>query len=295
MGRFQAAGWLAALVGLCCGAGTGVALEAPAKAEPKAEAVARYEVETHVNLAYRTDKEADAEKHRLDVYVPKGAKDFPVVFFVHGGTWRSGNKGMYAPVGLALAKCGIGAVVINYRLSPKVQHPAHVEDVARAFAWAVANVATYGGRADRLFLCGHSAGGHLVSLLALDEQYLKAVGRSVKDVTGVVSVSGVYSILPEFALFHPIFGKDAEVCRLASPLTHAAGKHPPFLLVYADKELPGLDKMAKEMDAALTKAKCEVALKEIKDRNHISIIVGAAGPSDPLSAAVREFVTRHTK
>ena len=93
--------------------------------------------EQHANIAYRTDKDADPERHLLDVYVPKGKKDFPVVLFVHGGSWKSGNKNLYAPLGQSLAADGIGCVICNYRLSPAVQHPAHVEDVAKAFAWTV--------------------------------------------------------------------------------------------------------------------------------------------------------------
>jgi len=266
---------------------------APA-AEPVRE-TPRFEVETHSDIAYRSDDKADPVRHKLDLYVPKGVKDFPVLIFVHGGTWRSGNKALYMPLGLTFAKAGIGTVVVNYRLSPQVKHPAHIEDVANAFAWTVANIGKYGGRADRIFVSGHSAGGHLVSLLALDETYLKAVGRSVRDIHGVLAVSGVYSILPQVPLFHAIFGKDEDVCKKASPMTHVSGKHPPFLLVFAESEIPGLDTMARDMHAALSKAACEVSLKEIKDRNHISIILGVITSTDALTVMMRDFVTQRGK
>src|SRR5205823_5671892 len=102
------------------------------------------------------------------------------VFFVHGGAWRNGDKsgilGVYSALGRFLVRHGLGAVIINYRLSPAVRHPAHVQDVAKAFAWTHKNIARYGGRPDQIFLCGHSAGGHLVALLATDPTYLKAEG-----------------------------------------------------------------------------------------------------------------------
>src|SRR5207245_1238220 len=72
----------------------------------------------------------------------------------------------------------------------------HVKDVARAFAWARKHIADYGGRPDQLFLLGHSAGGHLVSLLATDDKYLRAEGLEVTDVRGVIAVSGVYHLPP---------------------------------------------------------------------------------------------------
>lgn len=282
--------WLLAVV---LAGGVGFLGLAPARADrPAAEL---FEVERHADIAYRTDPDADKVRHRLDVYVPKGRKDFPVLFFVHGGAWTSGSKDWYVSVGNAFAAAGIGTVVTNYRLSPQVKHPAHAEDVAKAFAWAAENVGKYGGRADRIFLFGHSAGGHLVSLLATDASYLKAVKHSPDEVRGVVAVSGVYRLHPEFPLFQSVFGKDEEVCKKASPLTHAGGKHPPFLIVYAESDYRELDRMAIDMHAALEKAKSPAALLKCAGRNHISIITRVIDADDPLNTAVRDFVAKNEK
>lgn len=252
-------------------------------------------VEKHLDLAYRTDADADPDRHKLDVYVPKGKKDFPVMFFVHGGSWRSGNKGLYAAVGNSFAAAGVGTVVINYRLSPKVKHPAHVEDVAKAFAWTCENIGKYGGRADRVFACGHSAGGHLVSLIATDPSWLKAEKRSPADVRGVVAISGVYAIDADFPLFNSVFGKDPRVCKAASPLTHATGKHPPFLIAYADNDFAQLDQMAIDLDAALKKSESPTTLLKLAGRNHYTIIMNFISATDPLNKAVGEFIGKHAK
>jgi acetyl esterase/lipase len=261
-------------------------------AAPADAAGTGFEVVKHADIAYRTDKDADKERHKLDVYLPKGQKDFPVLFFVHGGAWKSGNKSWYAALGHAFAQLGVGVVVTNYRLSPQVKHPAHIEDVAKAFAWTCANAAKYGGRTDRLFVCGHSAGGHLVSLLATDPEYLKAENRSPADIAGVVSISGVYRIAHDFRLFNPVFGKDEEVCKKASPINHASGKLPPFLLAYADNDYQMLDEMAQDMHAALQKNHCRSDLMKLQDRNHFTIILKIVDPSDPLHKAVCEFVRK---
>ena len=263
---------------------------APASAQDTSLAV-----EKHLDIAYRTDAGADKERHKLDVYVPKGKKDFPVLFFVHGGSWRTGNKGLYTAVGNSFAGAGVGTVVINYRLSPKVQHPAHIEDVAKAFAWTAENISKYGGKADQIFACGHSAGGHLVSLMATDPIYLKAEKRTPADIRGVVAISGVYSIDAEFRLFNSVFGKDPDVCKKASPLTHATGKHPPFLIAYADNDFAQLDKMAIDMDAALKKCDSPTTLMKLADRNHYTIIMYLVDPSDLLNKAVGEFIGKHAK
>src|SRR5207237_10002694 len=156
--------------------------------------------------------------HKLDLYLPKDHKDFPVLLFVHGGAWTSGNKNLYGPLGQRFASNGIGTVIINYRLSPAVQHPAHAQDVAKAFAWTHKNIGKHGGRADRIFLSGHSAGGHLVALLATDETYLKAHKLAISDIKGVLPLSGVYTILPS-KLSERAFSKDLEACKDASPMT----------------------------------------------------------------------------
>jgi acetyl esterase/lipase len=251
--------------------------------------------ERHANIAYRTDKGADKERHLLDVYTPKGKKDFPVVLFVHGGSWRSGNKNLYAALGQSLAADGIGCVICNYRLSPAVQHPAHVEDVAKAFAWTAENIAKYGGKKEQLFLCGHSAGGHLVSLLVTDPQYLKAEKHLPTEVKGVASFSGVYEIVTGLTVLEAAFGKDEKVCKLASPLTHVTGKSPPFLIAYADTDFPRLDETALNMHAALKKAESPVELVKCKDRNHYTIIIQFVKSDDPLNKAFREFVQKNSK
>lgn len=253
-----------------------------------------FEVERHKDIAYRSDKEADKVRHMLDVYCPKGLKDFPVVLFVQGGSWTSGNKNLYQGLGNRFAKHGIGMVICNYRLSPDVQHPAHVEDVAKAFAWSHQNVAKYGGKAENLFVCGHSAGGHLVSLLAIDPTYLKAEKRSPEDIRGVVSISGVYRISAT-PVFKSAFGSDTEVCKKASPINHVEAKLPPFLVAYAETELPGLIDMAKEMQSALKKADVSSQLLECKDRNHVTIITSFADDEDSLNKAFRVFVKTKSK
>jgi len=246
--------------------------------------------EKHADIAYRTDKDADKARHALDVYVPKGKKDFPVVLFVHGGSWKSGNKVLYAALGQSLAADGIGCVICNYRLSPAVQHPAHVEDVAKAFAWVKANCGEYGGSKDKLFVSGHSAGGHLVALLGTDETYLKAEGCTTRDVCGVMAISGVYTITP--LVLGDIFGKDEAVCKAASPITHVKGHHPPFLIAYGNKDFPFLDLMAEEFGKKLKECKNEATVMKL-DRNHFSIIIEMGlKADDPLTRAMVAFMTK---
>jgi acetyl esterase/lipase len=274
----------------------------------------KYEVRELDDVAYFEGKGADSVRHKLDIFVPKDKKDFPVVVFVHGGAWMIGDKscvGLYSAVGRFLASRGVGAVFPNYRLSPWVKHPEHVKDVARAFAWTHKNIARYGGDPDRLFIGGHSAGGHLAALLATDEQYLKAEGLSRKNVRGVLAVSGVYRIPDKLEFlwtndgglgakvelktnpFDWIFGKDPKGRESASPVCHVCAGLPPFLLIYCDQDLPLLPEMADEFAAALKEKKCDVELIKVEDRNHNNVMFKATKADDPVAKAMLDFVRRH--
>jgi acetyl esterase/lipase len=161
--------------------------------------VGKYEVERIREVTYFRGQEEESFRHQLDLYLPKGQKEFPVVVLIHGGAWIMGDNrccGLYSSVGEFLASQGIGAVLPNYRLAPEFKHPEQIKDVARAFAWTRRHIVEYGGNADKLFLVGHSAGGHLAALLATDERYLKAEGLGTADIKGVIAVSGVYQIPP---------------------------------------------------------------------------------------------------
>jgi acetyl esterase/lipase len=253
-----------------------------------------FDVRAERDIPYYSGPGADKVKHRLDLYLPKGKSDFPVVMFVHGGAWVFGDKdfwGVHEAIGRMFARHGIGAAVISYRLSPAVQHPEHVKDVARAFAWLHDNVKKYGGRPDELFVCGHSAGGHLVSLLATDETYLKAEGLSLADIKGVMPISGVYLIPDKW--FTEVFGKDAETRKKASPINDVHAGCPPFCVVYGDDDFPTCGATSERFCQALKAEKVAAESLEIKKRNHIDIITGCGKDDDPCAKALVDFVMKH--
>jgi acetyl esterase/lipase len=256
------------------------------------DAAVTFDVVFTKNIAYVEGKDADPVRHRLDVYVPKGQKDFPVLLFAHGGGWKNGKKDEFEFLGKTLAKHGVGVVTINYRLFPDVKFPSNVQDVARAFAWTHDKIKQYGGNPDRLLVGGHSAGGHLVSLLATDESYLKAHKLRLSDIRGVVSISGLYEI--RRGRF-PLFEDSDEGVKKASPLHQVKEGLPPFLLVYGDHDFPGFGDMAETFAKALRDAKCQVTCMQVKDRTHGSVALKIAEEGDPVQQAILDFVGKQTR
>ncbi len=253
-----------------------------------------FETESIKDIAYYDGPDADPVRHKLDVYLPKGRRDFPVLMFIHGGGWFQGDKnhfGVYGILAKIFNRHGIAVVCPNYRLSPKVRHPEHIRDVARAFAWVHKNIGKHGGRADEIFVGGHSAGGHLCALLATDGSYLKEVGVPPNAIRGCLPLSGLF-IIPNDKIFEVAFGKNKDVRVNASPIQHVGPKAPPFLVMLGDNDLPACDRPQAD---AFCKAceKCSVAadLMEVPRRNHISILLNALSDTDPVTRSMLSFIT----
>jgi acetyl esterase len=110
----------------------------------------------------------DVPEHRLDVYIPTRARGpAPVVMYVHGGGFRMLSKETHRVMALAIARAGYLLFNINYRLGPRHRYPAPLEDACRALLWVRDNCARYGGDPGRIALAGESAGGNLVTALAV--------------------------------------------------------------------------------------------------------------------------------
>ena len=186
------------------------------------------------------------------------------------------------------------AAVVNYRLSPAVQHPAHIEDAAASFAWVKRHIAEYRGDPDRVFVIGHSAGAYLVALLATDERYLAKAHLSPRDIRGVVPVSAFYwvekpGVAPDRD--KSVWGTDERVWIDASPAHHLSNRIPPILILYAD----GDDEWRREQNTQMEKAlkatgNNSVAIVQIPGRTHNSIWSQLNKDGDEVSSRIVAFV-----
>ncbi|MCE1246800.1 MAG: alpha/beta hydrolase [Firmicutes bacterium] len=263
-------------------------------------------VRTEKDISYLPDGK-DEPKHQLDIYYPEGLKNCPVYFFVHGGAWKKGDKSQYAALGRTYAKKGIVTVVVNYRLSPEVQHPAHIFDVAAAFAWTAANVRNYGGDPKKIFVSGHSAGAHLTSLMVLDGKYLKRYNLSSEDIKGLIAIAGVYRIAPAAGsnpgqsknrqnvtsnMFTDAFGKDQSKWADDSPINHVRANIPPTLIMIGEKEGKYLEIQGKLFYNSLKKKGAPVWWEIIPGKGHITeIMIG--GSNDTTSPLVLDFIEKN--
>lgn len=170
-------------------------------------------------------------RQSLDIYAPPGPGPHPVAVFLYGGGWNSGDRAMYRFVGGALAGHGLLTVIPDYRLFPQVRFPTFLQDNATALRWVQDHIAPYGGATGPVFLIGHSAGAYNAAMLALDAQWLAAVGLDRSCLRGVIGIAGPYDFLPLGTdELRTIFGPPGDLPR-TQPITFVDGTAPPMLLL----------------------------------------------------------------
>jgi acetyl esterase/lipase len=225
----------------------------------------------------------DAERHLLDVYAPRkaGKTPYPVVVFIHGGSWDSGSKNIYWFIGRRLAKQGVVAVVISYRLAPKVLVPDMANDCARAVAWTAQHIADYGGDPNRIYLMGHSAGGGLSALLAAKDDLFTNIGVAKNPVKGVILNDPAGLDMYEYLLkneypgderYFASFGKDPAVWKSVSPRYFISPSTPKMMLFAGGRTYPSIATGTPMFHKLLIDNKVESSFKEIPGKKHVAMV-----------------------
>jgi acetyl esterase/lipase len=219
-------------------------------------------------------------RQALDLYAPAArgsgsAAGLPIIVFIHGGSWQSGDKNGYSFVGRALASRGFLVAVPNYRLVPQVRFPAFLEDNASAVRWMIGNAARHGGDPRRIVLIGHSAGAYNAAMLALDPRRL---GRERGAVKGFVGLAGPYDFLPfDGPVTRAAFGLEREPAS-TQPINFASSDDPPTLLLHGARDTTVYPRNSEGLQARLARAGVDARIRIYPDLGHVGIITAIARP-----------------
>jgi acetyl esterase/lipase len=224
---------------------------------------------------------------RLDVYWPGEGEGYPVLIFVHGGSWKDYDKKLFAPVAQKLLPEGMVVVIPDYTLYPDATYEQMARETAAAIAWTLENAARYGGDPDRIIVAGHSAGAHLSGLAVLDPRYLEELGHSSDEICGWIGMSGVYDIQAEYdywvdkgstpEVMLEVMGGQQNFGQ-ASPLSYVRAGLPPLLVIHGDEDETVPVAISTAFHAALQAAGAPSRL----------IVYPGAGHSDYLFAGLSE-------
>jgi arylformamidase len=179
---------------------------------------------------------------RMDIYAPKNVKNAPVIFMVHGGAWKYGDKSsndvITNKVNFWVAK-GYVFISTNYRMLPSSNVKIQTDDILQAIITAQKMASGWGGDANKFILIGHSAGAHLVSFISANPSIANHLGA--KPWLGTVSLDSAALDLPEImtnphlGFYDEVFGKDPTYWQSLSPLHQLKQNAAPYLLICSNR------------------------------------------------------------
>ena len=249
--------------------------------------------ELHENIDYYSDSislsnEYINERCKLDIYYPKDSSGFATIVWFHGGGLTGGNK----EIPTALKEKGVAIVGVNYRLSPKANAPAYIEDAAAAVSWVFNNIENFGGDSTLIFVSGHSAGGYLASMIGLDKSWLNKHAIEADRIAGLIPFSG--QVITHFTIRNERGIADTQpIIDRYAPLYHVRADAPPLLLITGDRELEMLGRY--EENAYLMRMMRVVGHKETKLYELDGYDHGMTEPAFPLLLKEVKRIKEKTK
>ena len=267
-------------------------------------AIAGAGIEVRRDIAYASIDGVDAERLSLDLYLPGPDHPRParaaIVLYLHGGGWMAGSKARSFLQPLVFVPEGFVFASANYRLRPEATVAEMAQSAAHAVGWLARHAGEFGGDPHRIFLIGHSAGAHLVSLLGTNAAFLENAGVPPASVRGVISLDTAVYDLPGLLagtagqIHRTVFGADRELQEEVSPWHHVRYGEPrrAFLIFYSDGRPEG-PTQAIPFGQRLRDAGHLATVVEAVGHDHgqVNNLLGTEG--DLPTAQTVDFVKRH--
>jgi arylformamidase len=228
--------------------------------------------------------------------VPANDPNGDVLLVFHGGGWTNGYKEWMLFMAPALTALGITFVSAGYRLAPQHVYPTQLHDVYDAIAAVYRAIAEHGGDPDRIFVGGHSAGGHLAALAALRTGWTASRDLPERVIRGALPISGTYLFGPQSGLaMRPRFlgPEDSGQEHDASPLSHVGPHVPPFLVSYGSNDFPHLRRQAQDFVAALRTQGNDVTACELPGCDHLGASYASGEPASGWSRKAASWMREH--
>ena len=255
-----------------------------------------YKTEKRTDIDYKDNVFYLDKKDLLDIYIPKGKKNYPVVIYFHGGALIAGSKEMGKDVGEKLAKNGIGFVSANYRLSPTVKYPGHINDAQAATEWVFNNIESLGGDLKNVYVSGHSAGAYIAAILALNKE-LRI--HKMKKIKGAILISPFLYVeetapvrIKRDTIYKSIWGTNQKDWEKASVSPYVEGINENFISIMAENDEVWRKEQNKRFINKLNEKQIADYI-EIPNRNHVSLISKILEKDDRLTTAIIEFIQRN--
>jgi acetyl esterase/lipase len=220
----------------------------------------------------------DGARQRLDFF-PCGAAGAPTLAFVHGGYWQRNDKEPSAFLGEGLLPAGFNLALVEYTLAPAARLDQIVAEVRAAVGWLMDHAHALGADPRRVFVAGHSAGGHLTAMTMAD-------GR----IAGGLAISGIFDLEPiRLGDLNEKLGLDAAEAARNGPILHLPERAAPLVVAVGLGELPELIRQSEEYAAAWRRRGLPGRYLPLPGHDHFSILEELARPGGRMLAALEEL------
>lgn len=244
---------------------------------------------------------ANKEDLKLNIFVPNNSenKKLPVLLFVHGGNWNSGDKNFYGFFGRNFAKKDVITVMPEYTLSPKANVNEMTVEIASAVKWVQQNISKYNGDAANLFVTGHSAGAQLVASAVLNPKF----GIQPNSIAGIILNDGAGIDMKDYLEKNPptaednylaTWSNDPEKWFQASPINFLDKNSPPFLIYVGSKTYGSITTANKHFVTKLNEFQPNVK-PIIVNKGHISMILQYFFPWSDRFQETKNFIDQNKK
>ncbi|MEP6674699.1 MAG: alpha/beta hydrolase [Ferruginibacter sp.] len=249
----------------------------------------------------RADTARGIAAEQLNIFAPaKHEQKKEVLIFVYGGNWNSGRKELYSFFGSRMARKDILTVIVDYPKSPKADFNEMANDVAASVKWVKENIAAYGGDPDRIFISGHSAGGHLAALVTIKKDYFERI-HLVNPIKGIILIDAagldMYGYLNEENFeagntYLKTFTSDPAQWKAASPLYFLHPDMPPMLIYRGGRTYPSIEESNEKFIAALKEYVPGPDYHILKGKKHVPMILQFFNTGNPRFREIIGFMKK---
>jgi len=255
--------------------------EYPALAKKRAEASrkGRSTLKSWLNVLY-----GNSPREILDIY-PADRPEGPVLVYIHGGYWRSGSKDENCNFAPTFVERGATVVLVEYDLCPSVTVTDIVRQTRASIAWVHRNIIRYGGNPSKLYVSGHSAGGHLTAMALAHDWEKEGLPRNL--IKGAVATSGVYDLdmVMQISVNEQV-RMTPEIARENSPFLHPPVATCPVVVAVGGAEPNGWQQMSEDYFKLCQERGLECEYLVVPGANHYTMSEHLADASSPLAQAM---------
>ena len=212
------------------------------------------------------------------------------MIFIHGGNWRSGDKKLYNFFGKGFARKGIVTVIMGYPHEPPCTYNDMATSTALAVQWVKNNIQKFGGNPDKIFISGHSAGGHLAALVSLRNEYFDTL-KIANPIKGAVLIDAAgldmhdylkKKNLPKDHHYFRVFTSKPQIWKQATPLYHLHNGMPKMLIYQGEKTYPSIKVSNEKFVKALKVYVPNTHFQIQKNKKHIPMILQFFNARNPI-------------